>query len=109
MHLIGFGLKPLKKSPNAIIIGRPFNDGFFLGLLKASKRQVSRNFFLLAEIHQIIKFHSVLVDTAKRLDGARFKGKAAVRDNEIEIDINDSAKPSAGFAGPDRTVKGKEI
>ncbi len=109
MHLIGFGLKPLEKSPDAIIIRRPFNDGFFLGLLQTSKRQPGGNFFLPAEDHQIFKFHAVLLDAAKGLDGARFKGKTAVRDDEIKIDINGSAKPPAGFAGPHRTVKGKEV
>ncbi|KKL04932.1 hypothetical protein LCGC14_2611120 [marine sediment metagenome] len=107
MHLIGFGLKPLEKSPDAIIIRRPFNDGFFLGLLQTSKRQINGDFFLPAEIDQIFKFHAALFDAAKGLDGARFKGKTAVRDDEIKIDINGSAKPPAGFTGPIGLLKEK--
>ena len=73
------------------------------------KGDIGRNFFALAEGDQIIKFHAVVFTASKGFDGSLFKRKGGVWNDEIQVNINRSAKPATGFTGSHRAVKGKEV
>jgi hypothetical protein len=43
------------------------------------------------------------------LYGALLDGQGFVRDDQVQVDVDDSPKAPAGFARSHRTVKGKEV
>ena len=108
-HLVGFCLQPIEEPANTIVVRCPVNDVSFLGFGETPERDIGRNLPAPAEIHQIFKLHPSLFQGAPGLHGPLFNGQGRVRDDKVQVDINNSPEPSAGLTRPHRRVEGKEV
>ena len=107
MHFIGFGLEPVEKSPNTIVVGRAVNDRFLLIPSESFKRDVDTDFFLFAASKQVLQLGSMVFQVSPWFDGPFFNGQGLIRYDQIQIDADGSAEAAARFAGSDGAVERK--
>ena len=107
MHLVRFGFKPVKKSPNAVIGRCAVNNGVPLNSGKMSERCIRFNLIFPAEANQVLEFWSSTGLISPWLDGAFQYGEGGIGNDQIQIDIDGSAETAARVACTDGAVKGK--
>jgi hypothetical protein len=109
MHFVRLAFEPPEKSPYSIITRGSINKFLFLGFCKTVKGDIYRDSAASAKGHHVFKFHTVIRPIPPGLDGPLLQRTTGVRDDEIQINVNVSAKAPACLARPNRAVKGKTV